>query len=71
MTGAALRLPPLLRVTGMFRRFSNSLFLHWRSRQKKPRHQTTTGCFTAMNAELHRCALRCLQARPPGFRPAS
>ncbi len=66
-----VRLPRSLRVIGMFRRFSNSLFLHWRSRQKKPRHKTTTDFFTAMNAEHHRYALRCLQARQPSFRSSS
>ena len=60
-----------MRVIGMFRRLSNSLFLHWRSRQKKPRHQTTTDFSGAMNAEHHRYALRCLQARQPGFRSSS
>jgi predicted transposase YbfD/YdcC len=63
-----VRLPQSMRVIGMFRRFSNSLFLHWRSRHKKPRHQTTIDFFTAMNAEHHRYAIRCLQARQPSFR---
>ena len=66
-----VRLPHSMRVIGMFRRISKSLFLHWRSRQKKPRHQTTTDFFTAMNAEHHRYALRCLQARQPSFRSSS
>ncbi len=60
-----------MRVMGMFRRWSNSLFLHWRGRQKKPQHQTTTDFFSAMNAEHHRYAIRCLQARQPSFQPAS
>ena len=66
-----VRLPQSMRVIGMFRRLSNSLFLHWRSRQQKPRHQTTTDFFGAMNAEHHRYAMRCLQARQPSFRSAS
>jgi len=66
-----VRRPQSMRVIGMFRRFSNSLFLHWRSRQKKPKHKTTTDFFTAMNAEHHRYAIRCLQARQPSFRSAS
>ena len=66
-----VRLPQFMRVVGLFRRFSNRLFLHWRSRHQKPRHQTTTNFFTAMNAEHHRHALRCLQARQPSFRPSS
>ena len=66
-----VRLPQSMRVIGMFRRLSNSLFLHWRSRQQKPRHQTTTDFFGAMNAEHHRYALRCLQARQPSFQSSS
>jgi hypothetical protein len=61
-----VRLPRSMRVIGMFRRFSNSLFMEWRSR-----HKTTTDFFTAMNAEHHRHALRCLQARQPSFRCSS
>ena len=49
-----VRRPQSLWVIGRFRRFSNTLFLHWRSRHKHPRHPTTTDCFTAMNAEPHR-----------------
>ena len=64
-------LPKSMRVMGMFRRFSNSLFMHWRSRQKKPKHRTTTDYFTAMNAEHHRYAIRCLQARQPSFLSSS
>ena len=66
-----VRLPRSMRVIGMFRRFSNSLFMHWRSRQKKPKHKTTTDYFTAMNAEHHRYAIRCLQARQPTFQTIS
>ena len=58
-----VRRPKAMRVVGLFRRWSNSLFMHWRSRQTKPRHKTTTDFFSAMNAEHHRYALRCLQAR--------
>lgn len=66
-----VRLPQSMRVIGMFRRFSNSLFMHWRSRQKYPRHKTTTDFFTAINAQHHRYALRCLQARQPSFLSSS
>ena len=55
----------------MFRRFSNSLFLHWRGRQTRHHHKTTTDFFTAMNAEHHRYAIRCLQARQPSFQCSS
>ena len=60
-----------MRVMGMFRRLTNSLFMHWRSRQNKPQHKTTTDFFSAMNAEHHRDALRCLQARQPSFQTTS
>jgi hypothetical protein len=66
-----VRQPHSMLVMGMFRRFSNSLFMHWRSQQKKPRHKTTTDFFTAMNAEHHRYAIRCLQARQPSFKTSS
>lgn len=66
-----VRQPQSMRVMGMFRRLSNSLFMHWRSRQNKPHHKTTTDFFSAMNAEHHRYAIRCLQARQPSFQIAS
>jgi predicted transposase YbfD/YdcC len=66
-----VRKPKSMRVMGMFRRLSNSLFMHWRSRQKKPRHKTTTDFFSAMNAEHHRYAIRCLHARKPSFQTPS
>jgi hypothetical protein len=66
-----VRQPRSMRVMGMFRRFTNSLFMHWRSRQKKPEHKTTTDFFSVMNAEHHRYAIRCLQARQPSFQTFS
>lgn len=66
-----VRRPKALRLMGLFRRFSNSLFMEWRSRQKKPRHKTTTDFFSAMNAEHHRYAIRCLHARQPSLQTAS
>ena len=66
-----VRQPKSMRVMGMFRRFSNSLFMHWRSRQNKPKHKTTTDFFSAMNAEHHRYAIRCLKACHPSFQIAS
>lgn len=66
-----VRKPKSMRVMGMFRRFSNSLFMHWRSRQTKPQYKTTTDFFTAMNAEHHRYAIRCLYARQPTFQTSS
>jgi hypothetical protein len=66
-----VRKPKSMRVMGMFRRFSNSLCAHWRSLQNKPHHKTTTDFFTAMNAEHHRYAIRCLHARQPSFKTLS
>ena len=66
-----VRRPQSMRVIGRFRRFSNSLFRHGRSRPTKPHHKTTTDFFTATNAEHHRYAIRCLQARQPSFQCAS
>ncbi len=66
-----VRLPQSMRLRGLLRRFSNSLFMHWRSRQTKPQYKTTTDFFCAMNAEHHRYAIRCLHARQPSFRTPS
>ena len=66
-----VRLPKSMRVMGLLRRFSNSLFMHWRSRQKNPHYKTTTDFFTAMNAEHHRYAIRAIHARTPSFKTAS
>jgi len=66
-----VRKPQSMRVIGMFRRFSNSLFMHWRGLQKKPQYKTTTDFFSALNAEHHRYAIRCLHARQPSFQTNS
>ena len=66
-----VRLPQSMRVMGLLRRFSHSLFMHWRGRQTKPQHKSTTDFFTAMNAEHHRYAIRCLHARQPSFHTPS
>lgn len=66
-----VRLPKAMRLIGLFRRISNSLFMQWRNGQKKPRHKTTTDFFSAMNAEHHRYAIRCLHACKPSFQTAS
>lgn len=66
-----VRSPKAMRLMGMFRRLSNSFFMEWRSRQKKPHHKTTTDFFTVLNAEHHRYAIRCIHARQPSFQTAS
>jgi len=65
------RRPRSMLVIGMFRRFSNSLFMRWRGQLTKPRHKTTTDFFTGLNAEHHRHAIRCLHAKNPSFKTAS
>ena len=54
-------------VMGMFRRLSNSLFMEWRSRQRKPQHLTTTDFQTVMAEEHRRRALRSVLSKKPGF----
>jgi len=59
--------PSSMLFMGMFRRISNSLCLHWISKQKNPHHKTTTDFFTAMNANHQRNAIRSLSASFPSF----
>lgn len=54
-------------VMGMFRRLSNSLFMEWRSRQRKPAHETTTDFQTVMAEEQRQRALRTVLATSPSF----
>lgn len=54
-------------VMGMFRRLSNSLFMEWRSRQRKPQHHTTTNFQMVMAEEHRRRALRTVLSKKPGF----
>lgn len=54
-------------VMGMFRRLSNSLFMEWQSRQRKPAHHTTTD-FQMLMAEEHRQrAIRTVLSKKPRF----
>ena len=52
---------------GLFRRLSNSLFMEWRSRQRKPKHHTTTDFQSVMDEEHRRRALRTVLAINPSF----
>ena len=54
-------------VMGMFRRLSNSLFMEWRSRQRKPKHYTTTDFEMLMAKEHRRRALRIVLSKRAGF----
>jgi hypothetical protein len=54
-------------IMGMFRRLSNSLFVEWQSRQRKPKQETTTDFQALMCAEHRRRALRTVFAKNPSF----
>jgi hypothetical protein len=59
-------------VMGMFRRLSNSLFMHWRGLQRKrhPEQLTTTDFHTAMSANHRRTAMRLVLSKHPNFCPS-
>ena len=54
-------------VMGMFRRLSNSLFMEWQSRQRKPQHHTTTDFQMVMAEEHRQRALRTVLCKKPSF----
>jgi hypothetical protein len=54
-------------VLGMFRRLSNSLFMEWRSRQRKPEHHTTTDFQSVMDEEQRQRAMRTVFAKNPAL----
>jgi hypothetical protein len=54
-------------IMGMFRRLSNSLFMEWRGRQRKPEYQTTTDFQAVMAEEHRRRALRTVVSKKPAF----
>jgi hypothetical protein len=56
-------------LMGMFRRLSNSLFMHWRALQPHPEHQTTTDFHSAMGEEHCRRALWIVSSQKANFRP--
>jgi hypothetical protein len=56
-----------IRIMGMFRRLSNSLFMEWRSRQKKPQHCSTTDFQSVMDEDHRRRALRTLLSKKASF----
>jgi len=66
-----VRKPRSMLFMGMFRRLSNSLCMHWMSKQPRSHHKTTTDFFCAMNADHHRYAVRSLSAAKPSFSSAS
>jgi len=66
-----VRKPGSMLFMGMFRRLSNSLCVHWISKQSRPQHKTTTDFFSAMNANHQRYAFRSIFAAHPSFSLAS
>ena len=64
-----IRKTPGLWVMGMFRRLSNSLFMHWRGLQPHPEHKTTTDFHSAMGEEHCRRALRIVSSKRANFHP--
>ena len=58
-------------VLGMMRRFSNSLFIEWRGKQRRPDHVTTTDFQAALGEEQHRAALRLVLSNHPKFKRPS
>jgi predicted transposase YbfD/YdcC len=56
---------------GMFRRLANSLFMEWRTLQRRPDHVTTTDFQTMLAQEHRKRALRFLTTRNPSLRRLS
>lgn len=56
-------------LVGMFRRLSNSLFMHWRGLQPHPEHKTTTDFHSDMGEEHCRRALRIVSSKQANFHP--
>jgi hypothetical protein len=66
-----LRSANAVAVHGIFTRLANSLFMEWRSHQRKPHHKTTTDFAAHMAAEHAQRALRTVTARNPNLRTPS
>ena len=52
-------------VLAMMRRLSNSLFMHWRQRKRRPDHVTTTDFQAHLSEDHHRQAMRLVLAKCP------
>lgn len=63
--------PNAFLLLSIFRRWSNSLCMHWLSQRPNPKHKTTTDFFTAMDRDQHRRALHSVLARQPSFQTKS
>jgi hypothetical protein len=66
-----LRSANAVAVHGIFTRLANSLFMEWRSHQRKPQHKTTTDFAAHMAADHARRALLTVTARKPNLRAPS
>lgn len=58
-------------VFGMFRRVVNSLFMEWRSAQRRPGHVTTTDFRALLAQENQRRALRLVTTKKPSLKKLS
>jgi hypothetical protein len=63
--------PKTMLILGMFRRLANSLFVEWRSHQRRPEHVTTTDFHTRMGANHCTNALRLLLNKRPSLKSPS
>ncbi len=66
-----VRHPNSMWVLGMMRRLSNSLFMEWRSHQRRPEQVTTTDFQAAMAEDQHRRAIRLVLNRRPSLKTPS
>jgi hypothetical protein len=66
-----IRSPNGLWVMGLFRRLSNSLFMEWRSRQRRPEQKSTTDFQTVMEENNLERALRFIRSKRPTLKPTS
>lgn len=60
-----IRDPKAMLLVGLFRRWSNSLEMHWLSQWRKPKDKSTTDFFAAMGANQRAPALRTIRSVKP------
>lgn len=58
-----LRRPRAVCLHGLFNRWANSLFMHWRSIRPKPQHITTTDFIAAMSENHDRRAVSAITSK--------
>ena len=59
--------PNAMLLLAAFRRWSNSVSMHWLARWPKPKHKTTSDFFNAMLLHQHRRAFQTVLASKPSF----